>query len=308
MNIISILDFDNWQFMVEKLQLLENENRFIFRGQTNEYDNEKQVTQFWPIISTFNRYYEKGQYDFKTFLSQQSSDGLFQSHYGNYHFTDIKLLNDCTQLERIYYLQHYGIPTCLLDFTYDSMVALYFAIAGVRASSGGIYNPFTGKSKIYPENSLISVYAIDFKVLKNILNIRELQNLDLFLNYDNYYCEGNYIALDLDPMSNVDCKRENYNLKNQRGSFILFDNKNSKKGLIDYLDVYAQKKIIEDKIEISEPFIYQLNLDYNSVLKPHSYTEQLDSLFQFLKRKKKTGKYLFNDLQGLKYDFNFFHN
>ncbi len=309
MNIISTLNLDNWQLIVKELQSLESKKRFIFRGQTNEWNDKKQDTLFWPIISTFNRYYcDDGLYDFKTFLNQQYSDGLFQDFYGNYNSKHIKQLIDSTQLERIYFFQHYGIPTCLLDFTYDSLIALYFAISGVKASSGGTHNPFTGKSTNYPKNLLISIYAIDYKILKNIINLKDLKNSDLFLNYDNYFFENNYLALDLTPMNNIGSNRENYNLKNQKGCFILFDNKNSKEGLIEYLDRIVQQRIIEDKIDIQEPLVYQLNLDYNSVLKPHSYTERLESLFQFLTKNERTGKYLFNDLQGLKYDFNFFHN
>lgn len=71
-----------------------------------------------------------------------------------------------------------------------------------------------------------------------------------------------------------------------------------------YLDFYTSF----DQLQLVKPVVTVYNINYNSLYKKmHSRNPNHVPVFKFLKQQKLTGQYLFNDIQGLKYDFSFFH-
>jgi hypothetical protein len=137
-NIIEITTHLSWPELVVSLLESEDEDSKIYRGQSNSYSINQNKSQRqldsnngidfknWPLISSFDRFYLGFSYHFSTFLNQQLEDNLFGARYGKHRFKEIFYLKDCNQLERIYYLQHYSIPTCFLDCSLSSLTALFF--------------------------------------------------------------------------------------------------------------------------------------------------------------------------------------
>ncbi len=295
--------YEDWKILVEDLEDLDKSN-YIFRGQSNYSPND---FKRWDIISSFNRYYRSNHHKFSNFLAQQLETGLFKYCYGKYSYGEINYLKKCTILEKVYFLQHYGIPTCFIDFTKDPLIALYFAMAEIRGNSGGKISQ-TGKNELYHPNFYISVYALNHKLMIDQLGVHTItKEFNLIGGYHTYgYQEkdrikrdGYFLGLDLYPLENIENPDENYNLKNQEGCFVLYDNEGNGKCLSQHL---------EERINnISEPIIIEYRLDFNSVLK-HYYRDENpnNSLYKYLDQKQKTGRFLFNDIQGLKYDLNFF--
>ena len=114
-----------------------------------------------------------------------------------------------------------------------------------------------------------------------------------------------HIGIDLNPIASLPRIVENYNLEIQKGCFLYYDNKYSQISFERFLELYCQL----NRIKIDSPIITIYNINYNSLFnKLHSKQPNHISVFQYLRQRKITGEFLFNDIQGLKYDFNFFHN
>ncbi len=304
-NLLKIEEFDDWRDMVEIFDSLKNDDKFIYRGQSNLYDFKSDNFYTWDIVSSFNRFYPEGAktYKFDTYLQQQFQSKLFSNTYKDYYFVQKNNIVNYTYLQRVYFFQHYGIPTCFIDFTFNPLIALYFAISSVKTSSGGALDE-NNNLVLYPQDCYLSVFRINKNDLIRIFNIKKINQSDFPFHYYKYYVNSIlncYIGIDFEPYSG----KKNFNLEKQMSCFVLFDNNGLDIGLVKFLDHI--KRCL--KISIQEPLIVEYRLKYNAILKRFSSVPpQNMGLFTYLSRKKVSGKYLFDDIQGLKYDFNFFHH
>ncbi len=297
--------YSDWKSLVSDLESLET-SKYIYRGHSNDYDISTHETNYWQIISSFNRYY-KGDYQFNSWIIQQFSDREFNFHYKKYHYKEIEQLLKCSILERIYYLQHYGVKTSMIDFTKDALIALYFAITGIKMSSQ-ISADQSGKSTRFP-GAYLTVMAVDYKKLLDLFKVKTINNKDFQSDYEFYLqrLEDVFIGLDLNPIENCSAKIDNFNLNKQQGCFLLYDNymfDDNTETFEKYID-YAIKL---NRIEINEPIILKFHLEYNSVVKNRASIQKKETLFEYLEKKGKIGQFLFNDIQGLSNDLNYFHN
>jgi len=284
---------------------------FIYRGQSNEYTTSGEFNK-WKVKSSFNRFYTKENYRFSSFLDQHLNDTLFTSTYGNYEFVKRTKLIDSDFLTRLYFLQHYSIPTCLLDFTFNPLVALYFSMSSLKGHQGGQYD-INGFPLFYPDECKITIYRINYKILIEKFNLEEINKelLSDFVKYQRYKQSisdytYSYIGIDLFPYKKISSSVDNYNLKKQDSAFILFDNLYSEQyGLIEFLIEQAKS----NNIQFDKPMIKEYNINYNCLYSPmHSKQPDYIPAFRYLEENGITGKKLFNDYQSLRYDFNFFHN
>lgn len=284
-------------------------SNYIFRGQSNLFLNNKFYE--WKLISSFNRSIQFKNLRFSSFLTQQLDKYLFDSYYKENKFVKDYNLENTDLLTKLYLLQHYGIPTCLIDFTKDPLVALYFAMSSLSSHNGGIYS-LSGKPKFYPDSCGVSIFQINHKLLDEKFNFPIIQN-DLGLNYwDNHLFETStkkkrkvHLGMDLHPINKSCGPVNNFNLSKQEGVFILYDNfKNETYDLIDFLVDYST----ENDIHFDQPLIKIYKIKYNDLFKPlKSRQPRIKSAFQILKEKRISGNFLFNDIQGLKYDMIFFN-
>lgn len=284
--------------------------KYFYRGQSNGINPKTNKFIEWPVISSFNRSFS--DYEFEKFIIQQVD--FISSKYADYGIVKNRKIDKEDNLSKIYFLQHYGIPTCFIDFTYHPLIALYFAITGLEMKSGGLFN-IEGYHNEY-SNEYFTIYKINIKKLREVLNIRSFSKSDPFnlYNYDSYRIHIDsdnfgYLALDEDPLSKIKNIDSNYNLKHQHACFLMYDNSKYQNdiavnGFEDFLTNYIESK----SIKVEEPIIYKYQIGYNGAYKPtHAKRFTYKPLFTFLREQKVIGYNLFDDIQGLRYDFKFFH-
>jgi hypothetical protein len=300
---------------------------YIFRGQSNSINSVGEFSQ-WRLESSFNRFYtRKFAFSFSHILNQHLQNDLFKFHYGRYSYSKISEIQSLNELQKCFYLQHYGMPTCLIDFTHDPLIAMYFAMSGIQGSSGAQYDGDGNcvEFSTSPEKDYVTIYRLNHKVLREVFSISEItsENYDNWLSkYETaYHCSHQVnvkLALILNPEDKI--RIDNFNLTAQKGCFLLFDNaegldidrgSRQKVDLIGFLENHEKYYAAE----LPEPVLTVFNINYNAFIRRKErilIDGELDpkniSAFEFLNRKKLTGKYLFDDIQGLRYDFNFMHD
>jgi len=91
----------------------------IFRGHCNNGD-------FWTITSSYFRY-KKNNYS--NFFNRKKPIGTFIKQFSGLDHID--KTGNYTEIQLLTLLQHYGVPTPLIDFTNDVKIALYFAASEI---------------------------------------------------------------------------------------------------------------------------------------------------------------------------------
>lgn len=121
--------------LVHELNSLENS--YIYRGHADAS---------WELVSTLERI--SGSPIDESFLEtcEKLTQSTFQSKF---HIYDTQNETPKSKLGWLSLMQHYGVPTRLLDFTTSPYVALYFAVE--------TYRPESGKD--------FAVYAIDYNAV-----------------------------------------------------------------------------------------------------------------------------------------------
>ena len=85
-------------------------------------------------------------------------------------FTDTHPKND---KEFLFLAQHYGLPTRLLDWTYNPLIALYFACCSNFSKNGVVYKSYPFSRKIFNENKddILSFPTITL-LIPNVTDVR----------------------------------------------------------------------------------------------------------------------------------------
>lgn len=300
---------DSWEDLPKEFYEYNPDLPYIYRGHSNHFDKTSEKFIHWKLDSSFNRKMSEDQHTFSTLLSQQYSAELFNKIFSGYKLSNIRCLNNSSLLEKIYIFQHYGIPTCFIDFTYHPLIALYFSLSEIIIPN--VISFSNNSPNTFNEDWYFSIYQLNYKLLNKILGIKILDNnsTDCQLNEPQDYHkfvfdldDSTYyhILLDLHPKSII----LNYNLENQKSCFLLFDNHLFGQDQISFEDVLTQYGKIKG-ISLDEPILNIYNIKYNSII--NRLKNGKKNVFKFLIDKNITGKYLFDDIQGLKYDYiNFF--
>lgn len=280
--------------------LLNEKEGYIFRGQSN--GNSKQHSS-WKISSSFYRAYGS---HFMTFTSYLLSiiDLINDPEDKKYRYEKLDNIKSLSSKEQLYLLQHYGIPTCLIDFTKDPKIALFFAMANIMYSSSFISDGEAIKNLNFDANRYLSVFQVNTNLLKEEpFNIEQMNYEKIF---DNKYEISQYhptVNIALDPVQEISDKNLLSNLDKQRGCFIFFDSSNYDIDLIQYLqEVLDDAKKNENKnITLDGPIITEHQFYLQDLI-----TNDDKSLIHYVtKTLKITGKSLFDDIQGFRYDLNY---
>jgi|SRR6185437_9544889 len=313
MEVIEEKYLEKWEDFTDLFNNYEADSKkYIFRGHSNKVISPNGF-QKWSLISSFNRIKGKSGYSFSDYLFQQLQSDFFEITYSNYLYEKIDMLTNASVLQKCYFFQHYGIATCFIDFTFDPLVALYFSLTAIPGRSGGCYDG-NGNPKFYSndqDKDFISIYQIDVQLLQEILNIKPINPDNFgFPNIDEYIISAtkfssidSYLGLDLNPLQGEQ-SINNFNLKNQKGCFLYYDNEEFNGSFEKFVNLFC----LEHNIKLKSSIIKIYNINYNSLFKKRRENHPTHvSVFNFLRHRKITGQFLFDDMQGLKYDFNFFH-
>ncbi len=321
---IATINLNSWQ---DYVTLHENTDTtpYIFRGQSNSIGPNGDFIK-WRVESSFNRFYtKKFSLQFSNMLNQHLETDLFKFYYSQYSYGNITNLAMLNSLQKCFYLQHYGLPTCLIDFTTDPLIAMYFAMSAIQGTSSLIYdgdgNCIHFSNDV--ERDFVSIYRLNCNILRKHFCTKDIdsENFDSFLNsYATHYHLSKDVNVKIGLIINPQkehLNNNNYNLLTQKGCFLLFDNekgidldcnRNQNIDFIRFLEIHEQYY----KLTLPEPVVTIFKIGYNSFMNARNRFNKDGieniSAFQFLKRKDLIGKNLFSDIQGLKYDFNFFYS
>ncbi|WP_119157395.1 FRG domain-containing protein [Caldimonas tepidiphila] len=124
---------------VDQLLQAVNElpNNFLYRGQANAD---------WPLQSSLERIVGS---KWSSSEAQKFEDYSLKKFRSKFHLYDRENTQPESKLAWLSIMQHYGVPTRLLDFTESPYIALYFALEA--------YNP--------QSNCDLALYAIDYTAI-----------------------------------------------------------------------------------------------------------------------------------------------
>ncbi len=241
-------------------QLLEELNRlpncYIFRGHANAA---------WRLESSLERVV--GQKWSKEFAKQIEEYSL-SAFKSKFHLYDHENIRPESKLAWLSIMQHYGVPTRLLDFTESPYVALYFALE--------LYNPQLPTD--------FAVFAIDYTIaMQKSIDYIAAKDADFKETRDSVYDKQDEVfektvdRFAYDILWIAEPKQLNVRLDRQAGSFLLSGNSGTK---------------IED-ILASQPYT---DICFTKYCIPGNLYE---GVFALLRKMNITSKSLYGNLDGL---------
>lgn len=148
----------------------------FFRGQSSfEY----------KLIPSIGRRFKEGQESVLKIYEKEIFDD-FKRKYSM--FTDARPRND---KEFLFLAQHYGLPTRLLDWTYNPLIALYFACCSNFDKNGVVYQSYPFSGRIFNESTddIFSFPEITLLV-PNMTDVRYKNQNGLFVLYPEPWKEN----------------------------------------------------------------------------------------------------------------------
>lgn len=148
----------------------------FFRGQSSiEY----------KLVPSIGRMFKDEEHE----ILKQFERDIFEDFKRKYSmFTDAKPKND---KEFLFLAQHYGLPTRLLDWTYNPLIALYFACCSKFDRNGVVYQSYPFSRRIFNENQDdILSFPYTTLLIPNITDIRYKNQNGLFVLYPEPWKEN----------------------------------------------------------------------------------------------------------------------
>ncbi len=241
-------------------------NSLFFRGQLEKFDG------FPPTIARDS--------EFIAHENEMIQETL-QKKYDEFNNLD-------TPLKKLAKMQHYGIPTRLVDLTTDALVALYFAVENVEDKSPG--NIYIFDEKGYSINSreanLLSLipFIADRDLNNVVLEYRKQYNEIITLNE-----VLNIIGKPIFINYSVELEDSNPRLLNQLGTFLICTNKFVDGKITDELmslEKFCPVEVIRIPFEYKKEIKQRLDLDYD-INSSKEYPE-LNNFADYIKNKYKT--------------------
>lgn len=243
---------------------------------------EKQTTE------TFFRGHSDSRYELTPSLLRKWENGTWQympsedrlckelliAHYDEFQ-------SDEYCFDRLVRMQHYGLPTRLLDVTSNPLMALYFACSSKSGESGRdgeviVFKVDKDKLKYYDSDTVSCISNLSNMTYEQKNNINISLGLDDFnqsevvekllhhIKSEKGYFEARMIPDDLGSIVCVKAKRTNTRIKSQSGAFLVFGHEANlpdagQEGIeISRVTIKNKKEILEqlDRININATTVY----------------------------------------------------
>lgn len=133
----------------------------------------------YKLIPSIGRFYRDGQ---DSGLLQFEKD-IFEDFERKYSlFTDVRPRND---MEFLFLAQHYGLPTRLLDWTFNPLIALYFACVSNPDKDGAVYHCITLNPLYIFDPAKDNIFSFQHLTMlrPNLTDVRYKNQNGLFLLY-----------------------------------------------------------------------------------------------------------------------------
>lgn len=251
---LKIFDINSTEDLIRSINELPN--NFLYRGQANAE---------WKLESSLERILNDEWTSERVKKFEEMSLTQFKSKF---HLYDKENIKPESKLAWLSLMQHYGVPTRLLDFTESPYVALYFALE--------YYNPL--------QKVPLALYALDYATIleKSIEYIKSKDN-EFKETKESIYEKQDEIFSNVVDRFRYDIawvtepKLLNVRLDRQAGSFLLSGNSNRRIEETLSLDIYKSTDMIK------------------YVIHPDLYV----GIFTLLRKMNITSKSLYGDLDGV---------
>lgn len=215
--------------------------------------------------------------------------------------TPTDFLNEKSALEKLVKMQHYGLPTRLLDITSNPLVALYFACCSNTKKDGKVISFRIPNSYIkYYDSDTVSILSNISKRPENF-NIKNTTNLEIAefnsdenvqyllheIREEKSYFQPIINSEDLEKVVAVKVKQSNNRIIKQSGAFLIFginiEKKNPATVPIDWI-VNSSKEKIDFTIRKDDKKLILKELDTLGINEATLFPE-LDNQARYLKSK-----------------------
>lgn len=259
---------------------------FIFRGQENDE---------WELETSLRREYNRLlpiQNDVSFFDREKMFLREFIRQYSR--FGNNRMFDDTEYYEWFALMQHYGVPTRFLDFSYSFYIALYFASKSVNFNK--------------PDDTTnFSIYAVNYRwIEQRFKKIAPRRILDLFDKKDNLGKNKEIQKEIVDSkddrfkaVRNANCFNYNSRLVHQRGVFLIptdIDESfmtNLYATLTDGDKIY-NNKVIKINVYLNSKHLVYLykQLRHMSISAENLFEDSIYSLGDIMKRKLLESRYM----------------
>ncbi len=248
------INISSTEELIRKINSLPN--HYIYRGQADAA---------WSLQSSLERVVGNS---WSSASAQKFEDFSLERFQSKFHLYDNENCQPTSKLAWLAAMQHYGVPTRLLDFSESPYVALYFALESFNHNSNTDFSLFALDYRALLEKSINHIRSIDrnFKECRQSIQSKHDEIFDQIVDRFSYD-----IAWVTEP------KILNARIDRQAGSFLLSGNR---------------AKRIE---EVLSSDLYQ-DVDIQKLSIPCNLAT---GVYALLRKMNVTSKSLYGDLDGL---------